>query len=112
MRKPEIDKRLKDAYEQIGDKIVKLRGRMNQNDLAKKAKVSRATISAIEQGKAISLKNLIKIADGLDVFLEELFVSNPFSVTLPFTINRDNLEALKQLVKMFEEVMESHKDRK
>lgn len=76
MRKFDTDKRLRDTYKAIGNNIVRLRGKMSQEDLSKKAKVSRATISTIEQGRAISLENLIKIARALDVKTADLFITD------------------------------------
>ncbi len=49
----------------IGDKISRMRGNMTQEDLAKKAKVSRNIVSNIEQGLNYTMKNLVKVLGAL-----------------------------------------------
>ena len=76
MRKPIVDNRTKKVYEIISLNIVRLRGKMTQEDLAKRAKTSRGTISAAEDGRGLNLQTLIKIAEALDVKPQDLFISN------------------------------------
>ena len=76
MRKIDTNKRLKEIYKIIGENIHNKRAKMTQNELAKKAKVSRGTISAIEDGNGINLETLIKIADALNVKPADLFISD------------------------------------
>jgi len=59
----------------IAENIIRLRGRVSQDSLAKKARISRSTIRAIEEARAISLENLIKIAKALNVSPADLFIS-------------------------------------
>ena len=109
MKISDIDEHLQDAYKMIGNKIVMLRRRMSQNDLAKRAKVSRATISAIEQGRAISLKNLIKITVALDIRLEVFFMISPPSYNVPINIPENNMEELMRLLSRVEYLLQSKK---
>ena len=109
MRTSNIDEHLQDAYKMIGNKIVMLRKRMSQNDLAKRAKVSRATISAIEQGKAISLKNLIKITVAFDISLEVFFMISPPSFNIPIKIPENDIEELRKLLSRVEYLLQPKK---
>jgi len=59
----------------IADNIKRLRGRMSQKELAKKAGIGKSTVNAIEQGRAISLEKLLKIAAALNVHPGDLFLS-------------------------------------
>jgi transcriptional regulator with XRE-family HTH domain len=52
-------------YETIADNIIRLRGKMSQEELAKKAKVARGTLANAENGKGCSLRALFKIAEAL-----------------------------------------------
>ena len=67
---------IKKVYSTIGVNIIRLRSAMTQNELAKKAGVSRSTISAIERGSSISLENLIKIANALNIKVADLFITD------------------------------------
>jgi len=58
--------KLKEFYGVIADNIVRLRGKMSQEELAKKAKVARGTVGNAEKGKGCSLPALFKIAEALD----------------------------------------------
>lgn len=61
-----IGKRIKERREKIG---------MKQEDLAMKSKVSRGTISALENGKCenVLVGTLASIADALDTTVESFF---------------------------------------
>jgi len=59
----------------IGTNIKIIRGNMKQQDLAKKAGVSRSTLSNIENGKSIELDNLLRIAKALNVHPNDLFLT-------------------------------------
>ena len=48
---------------------------MSQNELAKKAGISRATLAKAERGVSIELDNLLKIANALGVEPADLFIS-------------------------------------
>lgn len=74
MRK--INTQFPGIYATIGNNIMRLRGGMSQEELAKKARVSRSTIQAIEAGKPISLENLLKIASVLNIEPSDLFISD------------------------------------
>jgi len=75
MRKDVINERLLSVYKTIGNNISRLRGRMNQEELAQKAGISRSTIYAAEQGESIALETLVKIADALGVHPADLFLT-------------------------------------
>lgn len=62
MRKEIKDPRLKEFLNMVGQNVRRLRGTMEQIELAKLAKVSRSTVQAAEKGKPISISNLYKIA--------------------------------------------------
>ena len=49
---------------------------MKQQDLAKKAGVSRSTLSNIENAKSIELDNLLKIAKALKIEPADLFLTD------------------------------------
>ena len=76
MRKKEIDGRLKEMYIAIGKNVFRLRGKMSQDALGKKAKVSRGTVAAIEEGQSVNMRTLIKIADALGVKPADLFITD------------------------------------
>ena len=59
----------------LAENIKRLRGRITQKELARKAGVGKSTVNAIEQGRAISLEKLLKIAKALDVHPSDLFIS-------------------------------------
>ena len=59
----------------LAENIKRLRGRLTQKELAKKAGIGKSTVNAIEQGRAISLEKLLKIAKALDVHPSDLFIS-------------------------------------
>jgi len=61
--------------EVIANNIKRLRGRMSQKDLAKKAGIGKSTVNAIEQGRPISLEKLLKIAETLGVHPGDLLLS-------------------------------------
>lgn len=75
MRKQIIDKRLTRLYEVLSENVVRLRGKMSQGDLAKIAGVSRETVSAVENKRAISLDSLFKIAVAFNVHPSDLLKS-------------------------------------
>lgn len=58
--------KLKEFYGVIADNIIRLRGKMSQEELAKKAGVARGTIIKAESGKGCGLAALLKIAEALD----------------------------------------------
>ena len=60
----------------IGTNIKSIRGLTKQQDLAKKAGVSRSTLSNIENAKSIELDNLLKIASALGIEPANLFLTD------------------------------------
>lgn len=61
---------------ELGNRIKELRGKMglSQEKFALKINMDRTYFSSVESGKRnISIVNIKKIADGLDVTLSELF---------------------------------------
>ena len=75
MRKNIIDKRLVDWYKIIAENVIRLRGKMSQGELARRAGISRETVGAIESNKAVGVDTLLKISDALRVEPAELFSS-------------------------------------
>lgn len=73
--KEDLMERLQGVYAAIAANIIRLRGKMSQESLGKKAGISRSTIEKLESGKGCNLENLIKIADALGVKPEDLFIS-------------------------------------
>lgn len=60
----------------VGDRIRELRNKLgiSQEKFALKIEMDRTYFASVESGKRnVSLKNLYKIAKGLEVTLEELF---------------------------------------
>jgi transcriptional regulator with XRE-family HTH domain len=57
--------KVSEFYGIIAENVIRLRGRMSQEELAKKAKVSRGTIINVEAGKGCRLDALFRIADAL-----------------------------------------------
>jgi transcriptional regulator with XRE-family HTH domain len=96
MRKSDINEDSKKVLTVIGNNILRLRGRMSQEELENKAGVSRSVISAIENGKSISLTSLIKLAKALNVEPQDLFISEK---------RREELSYMT--VKLLEKVSES-----
>ena len=100
MRKEIIDIRLLKVLQVISENVVRLRGKtMTQKGLAKKARVSKETIIAAENNKAISLDSLIKIADALGVPAADLFITNEIraEVTWKFKMLMDKVDINKIL---------------
>lgn len=66
-------------YKPFGDRvrsIRKMRG-LSQEELADKADLDRSYLGAIERGEHnVSLKNILKIAEALEVSIVELFKAN------------------------------------
>jgi DNA-binding Xre family transcriptional regulator len=75
VRKDTIDKRLLEMYKIVSDNIVQRRGKMSQDELAKKAGLSREVISAIENKKSIHFDSLLKIAWALNIHPGDLLRS-------------------------------------
>lgn len=98
MKKYDIDGRLKEIYVIIGHNVSRLRGGMKKKELAKKAHLSRQTISMIEKGGPINLQTLIKIADALEVSPADLFITD---------INRGEITWMH--IKLFKAISESLK---
>ena len=103
VRKSEYNERLSYVFVLIGENIKRMRGGMSKVDLAKKAKVNRNTIWAIENGGNITLENLIKIADALGVPPAELLIEDGSRGKETFTLEKlvDVMveEKLKKLLK-------------
>ena len=65
-----------DICREFGNNVHKYRvqKKMSQEELAEHAELHRTYISAVERGaRSISLKNIAKIANALDVPLKDLF---------------------------------------
>jgi transcriptional regulator with XRE-family HTH domain len=60
----------------IAVNIKRLRGAMSEEELADRARVARGTVRRPREGKSISLLNLIKIAEVLDVSPADLFITD------------------------------------
>lgn len=73
---PALDERLKIVYETIAKNVARLRGSMTQEHLAQKAGLSRQTVMAVEKGQAVTLQNLIRLADALGVNPADLFITD------------------------------------
>jgi transcriptional regulator with XRE-family HTH domain len=63
-------------YEVLAENIFRQRGKMSQGELARRARVSRETVSAIENKKSINVDSLIKIAEALNIHPGDLFRSS------------------------------------
>jgi transcriptional regulator with XRE-family HTH domain len=67
MRIPDRQFRLQ-ILQRVGAKLTELRGELSQSDLAKQARVTRASISALEGGQqGISVETLCRLATALKV---------------------------------------------
>lgn len=60
----------------ISINIKRLRGGMSEEKLADKAGIARGTIQRLKKSKNISLENLIKIAEALEVSPADLFITD------------------------------------
>jgi len=58
---------IKIFYGIIAENLIRIRGKMTQEELAEKAGVSRSTVVTVEAGKGCSLANLFKLAEALGV---------------------------------------------
>ena len=85
----------------VGNNVKELRLRRGliQEDLAKKANVSRSTIQAIEKGKNIELEHILRIAEALDVNPADLFLTEKDrnEVTYKAKLFWENLTRIKDL---------------
>lgn len=78
---------------------------LQQKELATETRLSEAMISKLELGKEnVTIENLIKIADVLDVNLEELFCREGKQFSIKFVISKQNLRAFDQILKSFQEL--------
>jgi transcriptional regulator with XRE-family HTH domain len=68
--------RLIEMFAVIGNNIRRRRGTMTQNEVAQKARLTRGTINAIENGQGCTLATLIQIADGLGISAANLFITD------------------------------------
>lgn len=67
MRIPDQEFRLQ-ILQRIGAKLTELRGELSQSELAKQARVTRASISALEGGQqGVSVETLCRLATALGV---------------------------------------------
>lgn len=76
MRKKLEDPRLIFVYATIGGNLLRIRGTMSQEKLAKISGVSRSTIESIEKGHGCSLEVLIKLANALEIKPADLFITD------------------------------------
>ena len=75
MRKITVDRRLIGWYKIISDNIIMLRGKMSQEELARRAGITRETVGAIEAGKSVGLDTILKIAIALHAEPADLLMS-------------------------------------
>ena len=85
---------------------------LSPEELGKKVKLTKDTILRLERAdkkftKNIGLENLIKICRVLDVSLEELFIKNGDMLTLRFVISEHNIETLKKLMELINEIIKN-----
>jgi len=78
MRKENVPDRVKAVYKILGKNISiqRINRDMEISELITKSGVSRPTVYAILKGKSISVENLVKLADALNVHPGELFFSH------------------------------------
>lgn len=95
MRKKDYNERLINIGDLIAKNLKRLRGGMFKSELAKRANISRGTIERLEKGgggKPPRLETLIKIADALEVSVEELFkkpeTENDISDKIDIALNK------------------------
>lgn len=67
--------------------------------------------NADETAKNIGLKYLVKIAQELNVPIEELFMKNPEEVVVKFTLAENNLEAFRKLLGRAEYLLQIKKQK-
>jgi len=60
----------------VGDNVRRLRGKMSQSELAKKAGVSRSTVQKAEKGISIEFDHILQIARALKVHPTDLFLTD------------------------------------
>jgi len=60
----------------VGENVRRLRGKMSQAELAKKAGVSRSTVQKAEKGISIEFDNILRIALALEVHPTDLFLTD------------------------------------
>ena len=67
MKIPDQEFRLQ-ILQRVGAKLTELRGKRSQSELAKQARITRASISALEGGQqGVSVETLCRLAAALDV---------------------------------------------
>jgi len=84
---------------------LRMKGNLSQIDLAKKAKVGRGVVQAVEQKRRISIEQLIKIAIALGVEPPDLFLSGEEREEITFKFKllmdkfSDKIPELKEIKK-------------
>ena len=97
-----INKSTMDTRKVLGQNIQRYRlfRRMGGEELGKKVGLTKETISRLENAKEknIGLDYLIKIAQELNVPLEELFIRDGNLLSLKFVISEHNIDTLKEFL--------------
>jgi len=89
-------------------RVRQLRGIETIEEAAKLIDIDEKYYGDIERGKKnFTIEILIKIANGLDVSLEELFIKDSNLLSLRFVISEHNITTLKEVVKMIKDLIES-----
>ena len=71
-----IDDRVNLVLKVVGENIRRLRGKVTQVGLARKARVSRSTLQKAENGVSVEFDNIIRIAQALGKNPADLFLTD------------------------------------
>jgi DNA-binding Xre family transcriptional regulator len=104
----------KDFRKILGKNIQRLRAYkgLQAKELAEIVGITAQTMSGVEKGKQenLGLKTLLKICDVLQVGPEELFMENKDLLSLRFVISDRNIQTLKEVAKIIENLIEAKKE--
>ena len=102
-----------DKKKVIGANVIKfrkLRG-LEQIQLAEKAQLSEESISNIERGVSnTTIDTLTKIANVLEIDLEELFLERALSLNL--ALSEKNINNIEEIIKFLQGVLRKETDKK
>ena len=107
-----INKSTMDTRKVLGQNIQRYRlfRRMGGEELGKKVGLTKETISRLENAKEknIGLDYLIKIAQELNVPLEELFIRDGNLLSLKFVISEHNIDTLKEFLHIIKDLIKKN----
>lgn len=99
----------KDILKTVGKNIRKARrikGIENLKEAAELSGIDKDYYGDMERGQCnFTMDKLSKVSNAFDIPIEELFINNPNSVSLKFTISDENIQTLKAIFTQFGDIL-------